>query len=281
MKQKTSLPTAFMAGAFSGTCSTILFQPLDLVKTRLQTRAIASGNGGMFYTFYTVFRADHVAGLWRGLTPSIYRCVPGVAMYFTSLHGLSSFVSEDPSPLQSIVLGATARTIAGVCMMPVTVVKTRYESGNFNYTSMRQALVSIWTNEGGRGLYSGLVATVARDAPFSGLYLMFYTQIKRRAKGLLQVGDLTSGQNFICGIMAGAMASVVTQPADVVKTRLQMNPYMYPSNRAAVVAIIEAGGIEGLFRGLVPRTVRRTLMSAMAWTIYEEVSRYFGLRKHK
>jgi len=27
---------AFLAGSFSGTCTTILFQPLDLVKTRIQ-----------------------------------------------------------------------------------------------------------------------------------------------------------------------------------------------------------------------------------------------------
>ena len=30
-------------------------------------------------------------------------------------------------------------------------------------------------------------------------------------------------------------------------------------------------GIAGFFRGTVPRTVRRALMAAMAWTVYEQV----------
>lgn len=283
MTKKTSLPKAFLAGAFSGTCSTILFQPLDLVKTRIQTQAVttAAGTDGMLYTFYTVVRTDHVAGLWRGLVPSIYRCVPGVAMYFCSLHGLSSLTNENPTPLQSIALGATARTLAGISMLPMTVIKTRYESGQFNYKSIPDAFKSIWKQEGGKGLYSGLLATVARDAPFSGLYLMFYTQIKRKARNTLQVGELSSGQNFLCGIMAGFLASVITQPADVVKTRLQINPYKYSSNTHALICVLKDNGIGGLFRGLIPRTIRRTFMAAMAWTVYEEVIRYFKLKSYR
>ncbi|XP_031574117.1 mitochondrial glycine transporter-like [Actinia tenebrosa] len=282
MNDKRSLPKAFLAGALSGTCSTILFQPLDLVKTRIQAQAIpttATGNGGMFYTFYSVVRTDHVSGLWRGLVPSIYRCVPGVAMYFCSLHGLTSlFGTENPSPMQSIALGASARSVAGICLLPITVVKTRYESGKFNYKNMQDAFVSIWRSEGSKGLYSGLLATVARDAPFSGLYLMFYTQIKRRARDLLQVRDLSSRQNFTCGLIAGFLSSIVTQPADVVKTRLQLNPYKYASNKDAVLCILKDNGVEGLFRGLIPRTIRRAFMAAMAWTVYEEVMRYFQLK---
>lgn len=54
------------------------------------------------------------------------------------------------------------------------------QSGVYSYSSMREALCSIYVKEGAKGLTCGLIPTLLRDAPFSGLYLMFYTQTKKR-----------------------------------------------------------------------------------------------------
>lgn len=35
---------------------------------------------------------------------------------------------------------------------------------------------------------------------------------------------------------------------------------------------LQTYGPQGFLKGLVPRTLRRTLMAAMAWTVYESVS---------
>merc|ERR1719367_167357 len=246
----------------------------------------------IFSTLRIVIANESVTGLWKGITPSITRTVPGVGLYFASSHALKTThlgsTAEKPSPMQAIYLGMTARTIAGCAMIPITVLKTRFESGHFNYTKMSSALIDIYSHEGLRGLSCGLVPTLARDAPYSGLYLMFYTQLKQNVSStLLQVhpaldvrnnGYLASITHFSCGISAGLLASLVTHPADVVKTRMQLEPLIYPSVTKACKQIVVLSGPRGFLIGLAPRMLRRTLMSALAWTCYEEIMRQFGLK---
>ena len=70
----------------------------------------------------------------------------------------------------------------------------------------------------------------------------------------------------------------VTHPADVVKTRMQLEPNLYPSVTKACKQIVLMNGPRGFLIGLAPRMLRRTLMSAMAWTVYEEIMRQLGLK---
>lgn len=57
----------------------------------------------------------------------------------------------------------------------------RYESGVYGYSGVGSALKEIYRTEGLRGMTCGLIPTLFRDAPFSGLYFMFYTQSKQMA----------------------------------------------------------------------------------------------------
>lgn len=275
------LVKSFLAGSFSGTFSTILFQPLDLVKTRLQTTiALPSGSSvGMLATVGRVVRNERLFGLWKGMTPSIMRCVPGVGLYFSSLSWLrGTFCEGTPGPLQAMMLGGAARTLTGVTMIPITVIKTRYESGVYAYSSMREAVASIYMKEGARGLTRGLVPTLLRDAPFSGLYLMFYTQTKKQIPIRYMEGNLSPALHFTCGVVAGLLASAVTQPFDVVKTKMQLYPHKFTSFHQAMCYVHQKYGPQGYFKGLVPRMLRRTLMAAMAWTVYEQITKSLGLK---
>ncbi|XP_040850212.1 mitochondrial glycine transporter isoform X1 [Ochotona curzoniae] len=276
---------AFLCGSISGTCSTLLFQPLDLLKTRLQTLQPAehgSRRVGMLAVFLKVVRTESPLGLWKGMSPSIVRCVPGMGIYFGTFYSLKQYFlrGHPPTALESVLLGVGSRSIAGVCMSPITVIKTRYESGRYGYESMFTALQSIYRSEGHRGLFSGLTATLLRDAPFSGIYLMFYNQTKSLVpQGMDQLdAAVTPVVNFGCGIIAGILASLVTQPADVIKTHMQLSPMKFQWIGQAVILIFKDYGLRGFFQGGVPRALRRTLMAAMAWTVYEEMMAKMGLK---
>ncbi|XP_026952889.1 mitochondrial glycine transporter isoform X1 [Sagmatias obliquidens] len=211
---------------------------------------------------------------------SIVRCVPGIGIYFGTLYSLKQYFlrGHPPTALESVILGVGSRSVAGVCMSPITVIKTRYESGRYGYESIYAALRSICHSEGYRGLFSGLTATLLRDAPFSGIYLMFYNQTKNIVLHDQLDTVLVPVVNFSCGVFAGILASLVTQPADVIKTHMQLSPMKFRWIGQAVTLIFKDYGLRGFFQGGVPRALRRTLMAAMAWTVYEEMMAKMGLQ---
>ncbi|OXA55260.1 mitochondrial glycine transporter A [Folsomia candida] len=287
---------SFLIGSVSGTCSTVLFQPLDLLKTRLQQApspaqlrsfsptvpfSAATTPISMVSIVSQILRNENLFSLWRGMTPSLTRCVPGVGLYFATIHGLKGAfnITGEPTAMESLLLGMTGRSFSGVLMIPFTVIKTRFESKVYQYSSIREAWRCIYAQEGVRGLTCGLVPTLLRDAPFSGLYLMMYTSTKK-AIGPEWMSDPTFGPyvRFSAGIVAGVGASLVTQPFDVIKTKMQLYPDKFTSVRHVVPYVFQRYGIQGYFKGIMPRMIRRTLIAAMSWTLYEQLIHSLGLK---
>ncbi|XP_022257014.1 solute carrier family 25 member 38-like [Limulus polyphemus] len=272
---------SFLAGSISGTCSTLLFQPLDLLKTRLQSPLKASTiEHGMVSLFFQVIKNEKVFSLWKGTIPSMTRCVPGVGLYFCSLNWLQRKFLKNLHFNQGRICRYLMLVfyLAGTILLPFTVIKTRYESGVYTYGSVFQALRIIHATEGFKGLFSGLIPTLLRDAPYSGIYLMFYTQTKKHIPESWRDGIIQVPTVFLCGTFSGIMASIFTQPSDVIKTHMQLYPRKFKGVSVAICYVYKEYGLIGFFRGLAPRVLRRTLMTALAWTVYEQVSRELGLK---
>jgi len=238
---------------------------------------------------WTIIKDERPIGLWRGTVPSLIRSVPGIGLYFSTLNGLErtfcpveNGVRQRPNAVQAGLFGLTARCSVGILLMPATVIKTRLESGLFDYKNVKKAFFTISHLEGIRGLYSGLSATLMRDAPFSGIYYMFYSQLRKVTSSANQLEHNTlisrSAMSFMCGLVSGLLASIVTQPPDVIKTHMQLRPERYVNVRQTTVSILNEHGINGLFRGIVPRMIRRTLMSSLAWTVYETFAQQYNLK---
>lgn len=312
----------FFAGLGSGILSAVLLQPADLLKTRVQQahhttllstiRSIASG-------------PQPIRQFWRGTLPSALRTGCGSAIYFSTLNALrqkvaraslladsaatsnnvdsrsgkgrASHSSNLPklSNTSNLLTGAAARTWAGFLMMPITVIKVRYESSLYAYKSLFTASRAIFATEGLRGFVAGFGATAVRDAPYAGLYVLFYEQSKKRLSALaakVHKADSTSsgaaagelsmkaaaGINFASGVAAAGLGTAFTNPFDAIKTRLQLMPQKYGNMVQAAKLMLREEGVSSLFDGLGIRMARKAMSSALAWTVYEELIRRAEVR---
>ncbi len=100
---------------------------------------------------------------------------------------------------------------------------------------------------------------------------IFHSHTLTQTHTALQREHLAPIHNLTCGVMAGVLASLITQPADVVKTRMQINPSQYPTLLSTLAYTLRERGPQGLFTGSMPRAARRTFMAAFTWLFYEEV----------
>jgi solute carrier family 25 protein 38 len=178
-------------------------------------------------------------------------------------------------------------------MMPVTVLKVRYESSLYNYPSLWAATRDVWAKNGWRGFFSGFGATAVRDAPYAGLYVLFYEAGKRRLKALMSTpaheasssssssngaGESSVTINFVSGVFAAGLATALTNPFDAIKTRLQLRPERYGNMVRAGRRMLQEEGWRCMFDGLGLRMGRKGMSSALAWTVYEELVRRAEVR---
>jgi solute carrier family 25 protein 38 len=203
-----------IAGSLSGFVSCVLLQPLEVIKTRLQQQTMAlhspspalanivapatsphSGSVSDLSTFREIMKPliAHPANLWRGTVPTILRNVPGVSIYFYSL----SFIRQTFIPqatrasrsrkyvtLVNVGAGMLARAGAGFILMPISVIKVRFESNLYNYKTLAEASADIIKREGPRGFFSGFGATALRDAPYAGIQVGIYEGTKALLGGM-------------------------------------------------------------------------------------------------
>lgn len=310
----------FLAGLTSGVASAVLLQPADLLKTRVQQsrtssllpvlRSILSSPhpvAGLWRgTLPSALRTGFGSALYFTSLSSLRQILANSSKSSSSNSNsnatvpASSFANGAPSSsgppgrktsssvlpklshTQNLAAGATARVFAGFVLMPVTVIKVRYESDLYAYKSIASAARSIYAQEGLKGFFSGFGATAVRDAPYAGLYVLFYEICKKdlnmffsgRAtrQGAQGQSSATSATiNASSGVMAAGLATALTNPFDAVKTRLQLMPKKYGNMVKATRLMLKEDGLKSFFDGLALRMGRKALSSALAWTVYEDL----------
>ena len=219
--QFDSLLSNIIIGGISGTISNVAVFPIELVKTKIQN-ACSAEDKLKFRNCQSAVRVlteqKGIAGLWEGVTPVLLGSAPESAIQL-AVHSflvtqLALTASESSMSLQDQMLaGAVAGAATLVVTNPMEVL--RLYALQCEGASIAKSVREL----GLSGLFSGSTATLLRDVPFAALYFTLYGQIKTAVgPGLTDQAWLS---HLIAGIGAGAFASYVTTPLDLLKTRVQ------------------------------------------------------------
>lgn len=133
--------------------------------------------------------------------------------------------------------------------------------------------------------------TLARDVPFSAVYWALYEESKRYLTSLFDRRD-TRGASFLAPFLAGAgsgsIASLISNPFDVVKTRRQAlafgpestsTPKKTYNTFSMMRVVVEEEGWSALMSGAAARVIRISLACSIMITAYETGKSYFRKRK--
>lgn len=293
MTNDLSSKTSLIAGGLAGLTSSVTLQPLDLLKTRLQQQNRHPGESNHTLT-HELKQLKNYKELWRGVLPSCLRTSIGSGIYLTLLSQTrfyiynlkqmtnavnthSSSILPRLSHFENLSIGFVVRGIAGYLTMPITVIKTRYESNLYNYNSLYEAIKRIYYDNGKLSMthfFKGSVVTLSRDCPHAGLYVLFYehfkttlTKLAAFEQGVINSGLINSG----AAVLAASLSTTITAPSDAIKTRMQLSTNRQSIVSATKALINEDGGIRNLFRGLSLRLSRKGLSAGISWCIYEEL----------
>ncbi|KAI9294663.1 mitochondrial carrier [Neoconidiobolus thromboides FSU 785] len=271
-----------LIGSLSGFITCILFQPLDLLKTRIQNDVYYKDKR-IFHSLRRVLKMEGVLGLWSGTSATLLRNVPGMGLYFYTFEYLKKhmLLPTTLSSYQNLAAGGLARGSIGLLLNPITMVKLRIESEQYSTVkTIRGAVKNIYQLNGVKGFFNGFLVTFIRDAPYAGLYTHFYFNNKV-AFGKLFGEKEREGKtpnfkiNLLAGITSGLLANGITQPFDYLKTKVQLEPKQYPNFLKGIRYIYQSSNgnkltfINTFYKGFLLRCLRKSFSSAISWFCYD------------
>lgn len=165
-----NLGARLCAGAITGGTGALVFNPIDVVRVRMQASRCAYPSTAR--AFGQVARQEGVlAGLWGGSGACVLRATmlsgAQLATYDASKRWLlrEGYFAEDAAPLHfssSFVSGVVAQTVA----MPADTLKTlAMSSPGGDGKGMRAIARRVLVKYGWRGFYKGYLAAAARQGP--------------------------------------------------------------------------------------------------------------------
>lgn len=278
---------SFFLGGIAGAFGATTVYPIDLVKTRMQNQR-STVVGQLMYKnsldcVKKVFRNEGLLGFYRGIGPQLVGVAPEKAIKLTVNDFVRRHFSDPETGRIKVPFELLAGGTAGGCQViftnPLEIVKIRLQvQGQLG--GVKRGAGHIIRELGLVGLYKGATACLLRDIPFSAIYFTTYSHLK---KDVFHEGynnkKLSFWETLGAAGIAGMPAAYLTTPADVVKTRLQVEARKGESNYKGLIdafrKILAEEGPKALFKGGPARVLRSSPQFGFTLLAYESLQHSF------
>ncbi|EDL15282.1 RIKEN cDNA B430110G05, isoform CRA_b, partial [Mus musculus] len=265
--------------------------PFTLIRTRLQVQKGKSLYHGTFDAFVKILRADGVAGLYRGFLVNTFTLISGQC-YVTTYELTRKFVADysQSNTVKSLVAGGSASLVAQSITVPIDVVSQHLmmqrkgeKMGRFQvhgnlegqgviaFGQTKDIIRQILRADGLRGFYRGYVASLLTYIPNSAVWWPFYHFYAEQLSRLCPQECPHIVFQAISGPLAAATASILTNPMDVIRTRVQVE------GKSSIVLtfrqLMAEEGPWGLMKGLSARIISATPSTIVIVVGYESLKK--------
>ncbi|ORZ14966.1 mitochondrial carrier domain-containing protein [Lobosporangium transversale] len=180
-----------------------------------------------------------------------------------------------------LVSSGIAEFFADVALCPLEATRIRLVSQPTFATGLVSGFTRILKEEGAiRGFYSGFGPILLKQIPYTMAKFVVFERASEAIldsvgpKEKLSAGTLTS-INLASGLIAGAAAAVVSQPADTLLSKINKTSGT-GSVMSRLAALAAELGPRGLFLGLGPRIVMVGTLTAFQFAIYNDIKKALG-----
>ncbi|GAB1597295.1 mitochondrial dicarboxylate carrier-like [Argonauta hians] len=270
-------------GGIASSMAACCTHPLDLLKVHLQTQQKEKVRTTVLLG--RIIKSDGILGFYNGLTASLLRQLTYSLTRFAIYDVVKKKLTEGDKVMpfyQKVLAAGMSGAIGGVVGTPADLVNVRMQNDiklpqdqRRNYKHAIDGLYRVFREEGPGRMFNGASMASSRAVLVTIGQLACYDQIKASllTTGLFKDNLVT---HFSSSIMAGAIATLLTMPLDVMKTRIMNAPPGTYKNILACAIEISKNGPQGFFKGFIPAFVRLGPHTVCTFIFLEQIRMNFG-----
>ncbi|KAG0558748.1 hypothetical protein KC19_10G051000 [Ceratodon purpureus] len=285
-----------LAGGIGGALADGTMYPMMTVKSRLQVQGGSGGGASALYMYrgpvqaiQTIVAKEGWRTFYKGYA-TVTQVAPAQALYFGTYQAIKRYLpGGHDSPVVQFAGGILASLVQSTVTVPVEVIRQRQmvqTAGEGSYTGSLHTARSIYQYEGVGAFYRGFLLNQMVWVPFNAVYLPLWEASKRACARFSGAGSVEKldvryelGSAFLCS----AFAAGLTNPMDVIKTRLQVqgksnvhSTTEYSGAWDAARTIYKHEGMGGFARGMTSRMLWVAPSAMIMFTTYDQMMKWLA-----